>query len=74
MNLRYFSVGPVKFVRRPVRETPPDGTTCFVDYGHSGGWSDREIGTFKGGCWTDRKGNPLRFEPSYWIELRGRSQ
>lgn len=70
MMLQHFSIGPLKFVRRPVREVPPEGTLCFVDNGHEGGWSDREIGMFKGGVWTDRKGAPLRFEPNYWTELR----
>ncbi len=69
--LRKFTVWGVSFIRRPVSEPPSDGKLCIADNGHENGWSDRAAARFADGKWTNDKGNPLRFEPTYWIELEG---
>jgi hypothetical protein len=68
-ELSSFSIGLFPFRRRPVREAPPEGTIAFVDNGHAAGWSDRVVGMFKDGKWTNGAGSPLRFEPNYWTVL-----
>lgn len=65
--LQRFSVGPIKFLRRPVSETPPDGTICFVDNGDQRGFTNRTYGLFEGGVWSKGKGKALPFEPTHWI-------
>jgi hypothetical protein len=66
MTLRHFS-----FTRRPVSEPPPEGMICFADNGRENGWSDRAVAVLTDGKWTNGKGKPPRFEPTYWIELEG---
>lgn len=60
----------VTFLRRPVGTTPPDGTICFVDDGTATGWSrGQACGVFKDGEWTNGKGKPLKFVPTYWTVM-----
>ncbi len=66
--LRRFTVWGVHFIRRPVSEPPPEGALCIVTNGHENGWSDRAAARFADGKWTNDRGKPLRFEPTYWIE------
>lgn len=68
-ELRHFSIGCLRFVRRPVAEVPVDGTLCFADNGHARGWTDRAPAMFKDGKWTSPNGKDLRFAPNYWIVL-----
>lgn len=69
MVLRRFSVGPLTFLRRPVSETPPDGTICFIDNGDARGYTNRTYGEFKHGSWSKGNGKALPFEPTHWIVL-----
>ena len=66
-----FSVGPVRFVRRPVSHVPPDGIVCVVDNGTDTGWSWRVGAMFKDGKWTNGRGEPLDHEPTFWTTLAG---
>ena len=66
-KLRHFSVGPIRFIRRPVsEELPPEGTMCGVDNGGDTGWSWRAAAVYRGGGWTDGRGKPLKHEPTHW--------
>lgn len=68
-ELRRFSIMGIRFIRRPVAEIPPEGTIGAVDNGDAFGWSNRAAAKFQGGEWTDARGKPLRFIPSFWIVL-----
>ncbi|MEG8058014.1 hypothetical protein QP150_16170 [Sphingomonas sp. 22L2VL55-3] len=75
-GLRFTSSGlpGVQFVRRPVTELPAEGTACVVDDGHALGWSRRPVGAlFKNGNWTNGKGRPLPFVPTFWTSIEVRS-
>lgn len=67
--LRRFSIGPLKFLRRPLSEVPPDGTLGAVDNGDAFGWTNRSAAMFKDGEWANARGKPLSFQPTYWTIL-----
>ena len=60
----------VTFLRRPVSALPDEVLICFVDDGTSTGWRGAQsVGVFKNGEWTNGKGKPVKFEPTYWTVM-----
>ena len=60
----------VRFVRRPVSFPPADGTYCLTDDGDARGWRNGQSPSlFRNGEWTNCKGKPLRFVPTFWTDL-----
>lgn len=55
------------FIRRPVSDPPADRTVCFVDDGGESGWRNGQTAAlYRDGEWTNDKGRPLRFAPTFW--------
>lgn len=62
----------LRFVRRPVSRPPNDGQICFVDGGTERGYSNGQtVAIYKGGRFTNDRGKPLRFEPTFWTSWDG---
>jgi hypothetical protein len=63
-------VGPLRFVRRPVSEIPPDGTIAFLDGVNDEGRPRRGVGHFHDGQWWGSAGRQqLRFTPTLWTVM-----
>lgn len=63
----------IQFIRRPVTEPPANGTVCLVDDGHALGWSRKPIpAVYKNNSWTNGRGRPLPFKPTFWTAIKER--
>lgn len=66
-----YSIGPLRFVRRPVSILPPDGTVCFVDAGTELRPGYYHAALYRDGAWMDGRGSPMKIVPTHWTDHDG---